>query len=103
MLHRITEKSVQSLWRKIGEEALTKAVSTFASEGVKALIDIWKSKHMEAWRADFKEQKARREDAADKDVADKDSSEKDGKDKKDDEKKDDDQNAADALFTSNGY
>ena len=70
MLDKITEKTAQSLWRKIGEEALTKAVSTFATEGVKALIDVWKSKHMEAWKADFKDQKARREDAADKDDQD---------------------------------
>lgn len=66
MLEKIAEKSAQSLWRKLGEEALTKAVSTFASEGVKALIDIWKSKHMEVWKADFKEHhKARRDEAGD--------------------------------------
>lgn len=66
MFEKIAEKSAQSLWKKLGEEALSKAVSTFASEGVKALIDIWKSKHMETWKADFKEhQQARREEAGD--------------------------------------
>lgn len=67
MFDKIFEKSSQSLWKKLGEKALDRAVTTFVEHGVKAVIDVWKDRYMEEWKADFRErQKARKEEAGDK-------------------------------------
>lgn len=71
MIDEIVKKSGDSLWKELGEEAVKKAVSTFVGEGIKAVVEIWKERHMKELDMEFKErEKARKEEAADTDDED---------------------------------
>lgn len=73
MIDEIARKSGDSLWREVGERAVKKAVSTFVSEGIKAVVEIWKERHMKELDLEFKErEKARKEEAAGSGDADED-------------------------------
>ena len=66
MIEELARKSGDSLWKEIGERAVKKAVPTFVGEGIKAVVEIWKERHMKELDIEFKErQKARKEEAAD--------------------------------------
>lgn len=71
MIDDIARKSGSSLWKEVGEKAVKKAVSTFVGEGIKAVVEIWKERHMKELDLEYKErEKARKEEAADADGAD---------------------------------
>ncbi len=66
MIEELATKSGDSLWKEIGEKAVKKAVTTFVGEGIKAVVEIWKERHMKELDVEFKErEKARKEEAAD--------------------------------------
>ncbi|MBA2662360.1 MAG: hypothetical protein H0U74_08690 [Bradymonadaceae bacterium] len=44
----------KSLWKELGEEAAKKAVGTFVGEGIKAVLDIWKARHIKELDVEFK-------------------------------------------------
>ena len=65
-MHQLIRSSSKPLWKKLGERAAQKAVSTFVEEGIKAVIELWKERRQKEMDMEFEEQeKARREDAAD--------------------------------------
>ena len=66
MIEELATKSGDSLWKEIGEKAVKKAVTTFVGEGIKAVVEIWKERHMKELDIEFKErEKARKEEAGD--------------------------------------
>jgi hypothetical protein len=71
MIQELARQAGKSLWKDIGEDALKKAVGTAVSEGVKAVIDIWKQRRLKEQEYELKkEQKAAEE--AEKKVSPKD-------------------------------
>ena len=68
MMDRLTSKANDPLWKQVGQEAVKQAVSTFVEEGVKAMVSLWKSRHMKELDIEFEErEKARKEEAGDTD------------------------------------
>ena len=66
MIYKIASSSGKPLWKKVGEKAITKAVETTVEEGVKAIVDLWKTRHMKELDIEFEERKkARKAEAAD--------------------------------------
>ncbi len=64
MISRWIIQSGDSLWRKLGEEAAKTAVSTFVEEGIKASVELWKTRHMKELDIEFDERrKARKEES----------------------------------------
>ncbi len=71
MMEEIAKKSGESLWKEVGEKAIKKAVTTFVGEGIKAVVEIWKERHMKELDIEFKErEKARKQEAGDSDDSD---------------------------------
>lgn len=71
MMEEIAKKSGESLWKEVGEKAVKKAVTTFVGEGIKAVVEIWKERHMKELDIEFKErEKARKQEAGDSDDSD---------------------------------
>lgn len=63
----ILASSGKPLWQKLTEKALTKAVETTVEEGVKAVVELWKTRHMKELDIEFEERKrARKAERADK-------------------------------------
>ncbi len=62
MIGRWMIQSSDSLWRKLGEEAAKTAVSTFVEEGIKASIELWKTRHMKELDIEFEERRMAREE-----------------------------------------
>ncbi len=66
MLHQLAISSKDPLWKRLGEKALLQAVSTLVEEGIKATVELWKTRHMKEMDIEFEERKkARREEAGD--------------------------------------
>ena len=66
MIEQIVSSSKDSFLKKVGKKAVTKAVETFVGEGVKAVVELWKTRHMKELDMEFEErERARKEDAAD--------------------------------------
>lgn len=59
----IAGETGKNLWKEIGEDALKKAVSTFVGEGVKAMVDLWKTRRVKELEREFKA-RAKEDEAA---------------------------------------
>lgn len=55
MLEEIAKKASESMWRKIGEKALSTAVTTFITETIKASVEVVKKAKLREQKAEFEE------------------------------------------------
>lgn len=66
MAYKFAGDDNDPLWKELGDLAIKKAVTTFVGEGIKAVVDIWKTRHIKEIDAEFKERaRARKAEAAD--------------------------------------
>ncbi|MFU8807312.1 MAG: hypothetical protein ACNA8W_26115, partial [Bradymonadaceae bacterium] len=55
MIEEIAREAGKSLWKDVGEDALKKAVGTIVSEGIKAVIDVWKQRRLKVQEFEIKQ------------------------------------------------